>query len=279
MNTSVLDAPAATTPAGTLPIGADERLLLRGGPLAAMIYAAAIGFAAWFLSTTHPAFDASPLQAAAGFRDNAWQLAVSTMLFLLPMPFVLMFLGGLTATLRRAGGALTVTMFAAGLLDLALFASASVTSSIVATIGALDASTATGAVIKALDGVLPVAIAVAGLARTAQFGCAAVLLRRTGLVGRGLLVFTVVVAALGALGVATVFAPLFFPVTELAMILGWVWMAVLGIRLERVAVRQGDPQAESRVDPGRRRRRPAPCRESCTTASLRLPTDGPDVRG
>ncbi len=246
MNTAVIDAPAATTPAGTGPIGtgpigADERLLLRGGLFAAFPYAAAIGFAAWFLFTTHPAFDASPLAAAAGFRDNAWQLAVGTTLFLVPIPFVLMFLGGLTAVLRRAGGALALTMFAAGLLDLALFASASVTSSIVSTIGALDASTATGAVIKALDGVLPVAIAVAGLARAVQFGCAAVLLRRSRLAGRVLFGFTVGVAVLGVVGVATVVAPLFFPVTELAMILGWVWMAVLGVRLpSRVAIRSAD---------------------------------------
>lgn len=226
--TAFLEAPAQT-PASTAP--ADERLLLRSGLLAALLYLVAIGFAAWFLATTHPAFDSTPARAAAGFRDNAWQIAVGTALFLLPAPFVLMFLGGLTSVLRRAGSALATTAFAAGLLDLALFGSAAVVSSIVSTIGALDASVATGAVIKAVDGVLPLAIAAAGLARAVQLGCSAVLLRRLRAFGRGMTGFTLAVAGLGVLGVGTLVTPLLFPLTELAMILAWVWMALLGARL------------------------------------------------
>lgn len=228
--TSALREPATQTP-GTSTSGADERLLLRGGLVAAAPYAAAIGLAIWFLNTTHPAFDASPLDAAIGFRDNAWQLGVSTLLFVLPMPFVLMFLGGLTSVLRRSGAALASTAFAAGLVDVALFTSATMVASITGTIGALDASTATGAVIKAIDGVLPITIAVAGLARAVLLGCSAVLLRRSGLAGRGVRGFSWVLATLAVAGLGTVLTPVLFPITELAMILGWVWMAVLGARL------------------------------------------------
>lgn len=192
---------------------------------------AAIAFAAWFLNTTHPAFDATPLQAAVGFRDNAANIAVSTVLFLLPYPFVLMFLGGLTSALRRSGTALATTALAAGLVDVALFVSATMVSSLTSTVGALDASVATGAVIKALDSVLPVTIAAAGLARAVLLGASAVLLRRVGLAGRVLRGFTWLVAALGVVGLATVLTALTFPLTELAMILSWVWMALLGALL------------------------------------------------
>jgi hypothetical protein len=40
-----------------------------------------------------------------------------------------------------------------------------------------------------------------------------------------------VVAVLGVLGVGTVMTPLMFGITELGMILSWVWMAILGTRL------------------------------------------------
>ncbi len=209
----------------------DERLLLRGGLIAAVPYLAGIAFAIWFLNTTHPAFDASPLDAAIGFRDNAWKIGVGTVLFVLPMPFVLMFLGGLTSVLKRSGAALASTALAAGLVDVALFNAATMVSSITSTIGALDASIATGAVIKAIDGVLPVTIAVAGLARAVLVGCSAVLLRRSGLAGRGVGAFSWVLVVLGIAGLGTVLTPAMFPITELAMILTWVWMAVIGSRL------------------------------------------------
>ena len=163
--TSLLIRGSGTVTPDAVSSRADERLLLRGGLIAAVPYLAGIAFAIWFLNTTHPAFDATPLDAAVVFRNNAWKIGVGTVLFVLPMPFVLMFLGGLTPALRRAGAALASTAMAAGVVDVALFSSATMVSSITSTIGALDASVATGAVIKAIDGVLPVTIAVAGLAR------------------------------------------------------------------------------------------------------------------
>jgi len=230
MTSSLIRESATVTP-DAVSSRSDERLLLRGGLIAAVPYLAGIAFAIWFLNTTHPAFDASPLDAAIGFRDNAWKIGVGTVLFVLPMPFVLMFLGGLTSVLRRSGAALASTALAAGLVDVALFNAATMVSSITSTIGALDASIATGAVIKAIDGVLPVTIAVAGLARAVMLGCSAVLLRRSGLAGRGVRAFSWVLVVLGIVGLGTVLTPAMFPITELAMILTWVWMAVIGARL------------------------------------------------
>ena len=230
MTFTLIDQPVAQSTGRDFE-GADQRVLLRGGLFAAVPYLAGIAFAIWFLNTTHPAFDATPLEAAVGFRDNAANIAIGTVLFLLPYPFVLMFLGGLTSLVRRSGAALSTTALAAGLVDVALFVSATMVSSITSTVGALDASAATGAVIKALDGVLPVTIAAAGLARAVLLGAFAVLLRRSGLAGRVLRGFTWTVAALGVVGVGTVFTAALFPITELAMILSWVWMAILGARL------------------------------------------------
>lgn len=144
---------------------------------------------------------------------------------------LLLFLAGLHSVLRKAGTALATAALAAGLLDLALFASAAVASSITATIGSLDASAATGAVIKAVDGILPLAIAIAGLARAVLLLCGAIGLRRIGLAGRGLTRFGFIAAGISALGVGTFITAPLFPLTELGMILTWVWIAVLGARL------------------------------------------------
>ena len=50
---------------------------------------------------------------------------------------------------------------------------------------------------------------------------------------RALRGFSWVIAALGVIGLGTVFTAALFPLTELAMILTWVWMAILGARLPR----------------------------------------------
>ena len=218
-------APNTTTP------DPDERRLLRCGVPAAGLFAVALGVAIWFLATTHPAVDATPLEAATGFRDNAARIAGSTLLFLLPLPFALLFLAGLGSALRRVGSALASAATSAGLLDLGLFATAAVASSITATIGALDAGAATGAVIKAVDGILPLAIAIGGLARAVLLGASAILLARAGLAARRLLRFTWAVAGLGVVGAATFLAPALVPVSTLAMVLTWVWIGVIGARL------------------------------------------------
>jgi hypothetical protein len=210
---------------------ADERRLLRCGIPAAGLFLVALGYAIWFLATTHPAIDTTPIDAATGFRDNAARVASSTLLFLLPLPFVLLFLSGLRSALRRAGDALASAAASAGRLDLGMFATAAVVSSITSTIGALEADPATGAVIKAVDGVLPLAIAIGGLARAVMLGSSAVLLARTGHAARPLIRFTWAVASLGALGAATFLTPALFPVCTLAMVLTWVWMGVIGMRL------------------------------------------------
>ncbi len=237
MTTSPITIPTTTSTAPTTTArDGDERRLVACGLPAAGLYLVALGYAIWFLATTHPAIDATPTDAATGFADNAARIAAGSLLFLLPLPFVLLFLAGLGSVLRRAGGALASAATSAGRLDLAMFATATVVSSITSTIGTLEASPATGAVIKAVDGVLPLAIAVAGLARAVMLGGSAVLLARAGLVARPLIRFTWVVAALGVLGVATFLTPALFPVTTLAMVLTWAWMGLVGARLRRAGL-------------------------------------------
>jgi hypothetical protein len=227
------------TSSTTMTPDADERRLVRCGIPAAGLFLVALGYAIWFLATTHPAIDATPIDAATGFRDNAARVAGSTLLFLLPLPFVLLFLAGLRSALRRAGDALASASASAGRLDLGMFATAAVVSSITSTIGAHDAGQATGAVIKAVDGVLPLAIAIGGLARAVMLGGSALLLARTGLAARRLIRFTWTVAGLGVLGAATFLTPALFPVSMVAMVLTWVWMGMVGVRLAGRAVPAG----------------------------------------
>ena len=209
----------------------DERRLLRFGLPAAALYFTALAFAVFFFATSHPAFDAAPVEAAGGFGDNAERVAVGSLIFLLPLPFVILFLAGLGSVLRRGGSALASAVTSAGQFELALVASAALASSITATIGALDSSAAAGAVVKAVDGLLPLAVAVAGLARAVLLGGTAVLLRRSGLAGRGLVPFSWAVATVGLGGVGTFLSPALFGISALAWVLSWVWMGVLAHRL------------------------------------------------
>ena len=59
--TSLLIRGSGTVTPDAVSSRADERLLLRGGLIAAVPYLAGIAFAIWFLNTTHPAFDALSL--------------------------------------------------------------------------------------------------------------------------------------------------------------------------------------------------------------------------
>ena len=126
-----------------------------------------MAFMAVFFATSHPARDASPQEAAQGFHDAALMVGAGTWLAVLPLPFLLLFLGGLGAAVAPGGGwphgchrrprrHLLRRDGRAGRPG--LLRSTPV-------IGAEDTSAAAGAVVKALDGATPLAVAMSGFPR------------------------------------------------------------------------------------------------------------------
>ena len=70
-----------------------ERRALTSGILFVVVQVATIAFTAFFFATTHPPMDASPAEAARGFAQQATMVAVGTYLYVLQVPFLLLFSG------------------------------------------------------------------------------------------------------------------------------------------------------------------------------------------
>ena len=128
-------------------------------------------------------------------------VGAGTWLAVLPLPFLLLFLGGLGSLLRRvAGGPTAVTAVVAGTCSAVMVALGALVSSLTPAIGADDTSAAAGAVVKALDGATPLAVAMSGFPRAVLLVVVTSALLRVGLHGRGLAGFAWLVAGLSLLG-------------------------------------------------------------------------------
>ena len=193
-----------------------------------------------FFATSHPAIDATPVEAATGFRDAADMVALATFLMVLPFPFALLFLGALDAVLHRAaGGALVRATISAGVAGFLIPVIGSLVSSIAPAIGAADTSVAAGAVVKAIDGVMPLSVALAGFPRAVFLIGVVVILARAGLAGRALTVTGCAIAGLGLVGTATFFVQALFPLASLSALLLVVWISVLSVTLRRRSAANG----------------------------------------
>lgn len=81
-----------------------ERLALASGILFVAVELATVAFNIAFFATTHPPMDASPQETARGFARAETMVEIGTYLYVLHLPFLLLFLGGLFGVLLRAEG-------------------------------------------------------------------------------------------------------------------------------------------------------------------------------
>lgn len=239
----MMTTPSTTTPtlntdrtAPPEPAARDERRMLLCGVLVGVTYLIGIAFTFVFLATSHPAIDATPVEAAVGFRDAAGMVAVGTFLGMLPLPFALLFLGGLDASLRRvSGGPLVPAAISAGVLSFLIPAIGMLVSAVTPMIGAADTSAAAGAVVKALDSVMPLSVALSGSTRAVFVIAVLVLLARAGLAGRALRVTGFLVAGLGIIGTATFLVQALFPLASFSALFFVAWVTALAVVLRRRA--------------------------------------------
>jgi hypothetical protein len=225
---------ASSSSSPSSPAFRDERRLLFCGVLIGVTYLIGVAFTFVFFATSHPAMDATPVEAAVGFRDAGTMVAVGTFLTVLPLPFALLFLGGLDSVLRRVGdGPLVPAAVSAGVLGFAIPAIGALVSAVTPAIGAADTSAAAGAVVKALDGVMPLSVALSGFPRAVLVIAVLVVLARAGLAGRFLTISGYAIAGLGILGTGTFIVQALFPLASLSALLFIGWVTALALTLRR----------------------------------------------
>ncbi len=233
-------AGAATHAAAAGGTSAADRLGFGGGILAAAAYIAAAALFVVHVVPQMPPFDApAPVRAAfyaAMDRSPVYQsisyLGELQLLFLLP------FFGALAGVLRRAEGgtgAVSGAVLAAGTV-LAVIAPLAMLVEDHLLLG-FAAAGVDPAAVTAVDGLVPLAIALGGFPQAVVLTGTAALLPRHGVVPRWIGGLGLAAAALSLAGTATLAEGAMFPVSHLASLLTRVWMLALSVVLLRRAGR------------------------------------------
>lgn len=210
-----------------------ERLALASGILFVAVQIATVAFNVAFFLTTHPPMDASPQEAARAFAEHATMVEIGTYLYVLQLPFLLPFLGGLFAVLRRAeggSGALSVSALGAGVAMVVIASMGALISSLTPTIGQLGGDAAT---VKAIDGMTPLALALSAFPRAVLLGATSVVLLE-GRIAPGWIGWTgLALGLISLVSTGTLVAPALFPFLALGTLLFVVWVAALTVALLR----------------------------------------------
>ena len=210
-----------------------ERRGWAGGVAYGALQLAALVFALVVIVPTHAPLDAPLAEATRAFAEHARLIAAGNYLLTLPLPFLLLFLGGLFAALRRAVGGGEVPAAAAlgaGLVAAVVAPLGAVISGLAARVAVLGGD---AVVVRELDGLGPQLWAVNALPHAALLGIVAAVALRGGLAPRwlawaGLLLGLVALGATGTLVTAA-----FFPLLALEMLAFPLWVLALSAALLR----------------------------------------------
>jgi hypothetical protein len=212
-----------------------ERGALACGVVFAAMQLAALVIALAVIVPTHAPLDAPATEAAVAFATHAPLIALGNYLLALPVPFLLLFLGGLHAVLRRAAGGGDAPAAAA----LAAGVAAAVIGPLGALISGLGARIALAggdpAVVKELDGMGPLAMALAAFPHAVLVGVVAAVALRGRLAPRWLAWLGLAVGLVGLLATGVLVAPELFPLLALEMLLFPLWILAVSAALLRSA--------------------------------------------
>lgn len=216
-----------------------ERPALACGIGYAVVFFVGLVFFILFVASKFASIDAPPEEHAEAYREMGFLGDVSSYLLTLQAPFLLLFLGGLYAVLRRAeggSGALAMSAFGAG-----------IAMSMIWPLGIVIAGVATGIAeaggdaITAfnLDGMAPLSLALSAFPRTVLLGAVSLVLLESGIAPRwigwtGLALGAVSLVTTGTLVVAEM-----FPILMLGTLLFVVWVLALCVALLRRSDKEG----------------------------------------
>jgi hypothetical protein len=208
-----------------------ERLSLASGILFVAVQIATLAFTAVFFATTHPPMDASPQEAARGFAQAQAMVEIGTYPYVLHLPFLLVFLGGLFGVLRRAeggSGALSVSVLGAGIAMVVIASTGALISSLTPIIGQLGGE---GATVKAIDAMTPLALALSAFPRAVLLGATSIVILESRIAPRWIGWAGLVLVLISLVSTGTLVAPELFPLVAL----GTLFVCGVGSRPQRRA--------------------------------------------
>jgi hypothetical protein len=220
-----------------------ERLALASGLLFVVVQIATVAFNVTFFLTRHPPMDASPQETARGFAEHATMVEIGTYLYVLHMPFLLLFLGGLFGMLRRAeggSGVLSVSALGAGIAMAVIAPMGALISALTPTIGQLGGDAAT---VKAIDAMTPLALALSAFPRAVLLGATSAVLLEGRVAPRWIGWTGLALGLISLISTGTLVAPALFFLLAIGTLLFVVWVAALTVALLR------STRTESRVAP------------------------------
>jgi hypothetical protein len=208
-----------------------ERLALASGILFVAVQIATVAFNVVFFLTTHPPMDASPQETARGFAEHATMVEIGTYLYVLQVPFLLVFLGGLFGVLRRAeggSGALAISVLGAGIAMVVIASTGALISSLTPIIGQLGGE---GATVKAIDAMTPLALALSAFPRAVLLGATSIVILESRIAPRWIGWAGLVLVLISLVSTGTLVAPELFPLVAL----GTLFVCGVGSRPQRRA--------------------------------------------
>ncbi len=211
-----------------------ERLALASGLLFVVVQIATVAFNVAFFLTRHPPMDASPQETARGFAEHATMVEIGTYLYVLHLPFLLLFLGGLFGVLRRAeggSGVLSVSALGAGIAMAVIASMGAVVSSLTPTIGQLGGDAAT---VKAIDAMTPLALALSAFPRAVLLVATSAVLLEGRIAPRWIGWTGLALSLISLVSTGTLVAPELFPFLALGTLLFVVWVLALTVALLRI---------------------------------------------
>ena len=210
-----------------------ERAALASGILFVAVQIANIVVTAAYFATAHPPMDASPAEAARGFAQAETMVEVVTYLYVLQVPFWLLFLGGLFGVLRRVeggSGALSISALSAGIAMVVIVSMGALVSAITPTIGQLGGD---GATVKAIDGMTPLALALSAFPRALLLSATSVVLLEGCIAPRWIGWTGLALGLISLVSTGMLLVPALFPLLALGTLLFVVWVAALTVTLLR----------------------------------------------
>lgn len=213
-------------------ISATERATLLSGITFAVLTLGAIAF---FVTSIVPYM--APIQASleehvAIYHTHADALRLNNYLWVFPVPFFLLFLGGLYSILRRAEGdstVLSMTAFAGGVVMLVPWITNTAVETLAVTIAENGGDAAT---IWALDGLGPSGtMGLNGLARAVFLFATAFILLKGRIAPRWIGWFGLLLALVNVVGSLIFVSEVFFPAAWLSVPLTALWVLALSAAL------------------------------------------------
>ncbi len=172
---------------------------------------------------------------------------VGTYLYVLQVPFWLLFLGGLVGVVRRTeggSGALSISVLGAGVAMIVIASMGALISAITPTIGELGGD---GATVKAIDGMTPLALALSAFPRAVLLGATSVVLLEGRVILRWIGWLGLFLGLVCLVSTGTLLAAALFPFLALGTLLSVLWIAALTVALLRNT--RADGRAMPSIEP------------------------------